>query len=317
MRNEASTAYVAGKEQIVFGEQTTESHPREIGLRGSRNNARRSTARKNRGDGEAYLVNEPCFGHAAVEGRPAFAEHHRGTPSVKFVEHRFGMRFGQGKANNLGVESPKTVGVRLFTSDDQRSLVICTVRVTGIGQSRNSRINISAGSHDGQTRGPRAACGESASDHSLRWIRRTVLLGTGGGGRNQDPVATCPDRAKHSAVCGSTESAAEAVDCAGAIEAGDHVDHDPRAVGRCGPSLVQIDVERVDAFDPGGKNLLHCGRPYRFAPVIPVPSDSGPADSVCRHRGLSTAKATLVDRTRRNPQLNQNVFHFSSTSERA
>lgn len=302
---------VAREEEVVFGKQAAQPHSGRDGSRGVSNNARRSTPNKDRRDAEAQFVHETRFGHLAVPVRSALTEHNGGTPPAKFAKDCPRPRYRHWKADNFGIEISEPRGIRLLAGNDERaSIISVTVVRGGAGKGGNGRIEGSAGCHDRQARTRGTARAESLLHCSLIRARGTVTLSAGGPGCDQDPVAAGPNCAEYGPVRGSSEVAAEAVDRGGAVHAGDHVDDDPRPVRRYGPRFGRVDVERVDILDPGGKNLLHWRRPYRFGPVI-----VGRAEVEQPRSALSTAKEELVDRNPRNPQLTQTVIHFSSTSK--
>ena len=256
---------VASKEQIVFGKQSAQAHLHGDGLLGARNDARRSAAGEDWRDADTHFVNESCLHQLAVPGWSAFTKHYLRAPFMKFVEHCVGLRSGHGEANNFGVESGELLRICLFAGDDERALLVRSLVVRdGVGKRRNRRVDSSAGSQDSQAGDCGTTSSQSALNYSLVSFRSSVALSAGGARCDQNPITASSYRAKHGAVCGSSEVTAQALDGSGAVKAGDHIDHHPRAVRRCRPRIVQIDVKRVDAFDPGGKNLLHCRRPYRF-----------------------------------------------------
>ena len=261
---------VAGKQQIVFAEQSAQMHLCWAGSLGTGDDTRRSAAYKNRRDAETYLVDEACLHHLGVPGRPTFTQHDLGTASMEFVEHGAGLRSGCRETDDLGAESTESgepLWIRLFAGDHERALLwppVVRGGVGGMGERWNCRVYRAAGSNNGQSGGCGAPSSKSRLDNGLALFRMPVTFGGSRAGRDHNPVATCTHRAKHLAVGGPSEISAQALDSSGAVEAGDHVDHDPRTVRRCRPRIVGVEVERVNVFYPGGKNLPHCRRPYRF-----------------------------------------------------
>ncbi len=187
-----------------------------------------AAAHQPRRDREAQLVDQPCSGELTVERRPALGQHDVARQ----------LRHG-GREIDPAPAGP-------HRSHGDRGPVL--------------REHGHAGPAREQRRGPVHVASRHDGDRLIGSAGRPIVLGPHRGSTDEDHVSQAADDREHGPVPRSSEAAGGAVDGGGPVDAGDHVDEDPRTVGSSRPSDVLIGGGQpggVEAALGGGQEAAH------------------------------------------------------------